>query len=220
VKTLQSVEEKRVLLRILGPYCTHIKSRPLSFLCRFYGLHRIRTMARQITKYFVVMDNILRNPKITWTYDLKGSLVGRNVPLMERTLDTTLKDEDLRQSGHKFKVGARKGKIVAALAADSKLLCSHNIMDYSLILGVYQRTPEDLKRRVNFENESLKMLPDGGILSEDGKQVYYMGIIDILQTWDKRKKYSGIFPVVHLQFEEPFLYRSSALRHPISRVYG
>jgi len=193
IKSLQNENEKRILLLLLQAYCKHIQTQPLSFLCRFYGLHSIRTLDGKLTRYFVVMKNILANRKAI-SYDLKGSLVNRKVPIIARTRRASLKDEDLRQAGNKFNVGAkRKEMIMKALNADSQFLCQNNIMDYSLILGVYQRTAEEQKCDLKFTDPKLKMFADGGILSEDGKEVYYMGIVDVLQTWNKEKSVQGFF---------------------------
>lgn len=86
---------------------------------------------------FVVMQNIFLNKvPIHETYDLKGSTVGRSTPMEQRLPGVALKDNDF---------GARSITISAALRnelmqqvhVDSLLLSSHNLNDFSFLLGVH-----------------------------------------------------------------------------------
>lgn len=68
------------------------------------------------------------------------------------------------------------------LEKDSSFLSSCKIIDYSLLLGIHDiegELPPEVKptygRYVPFWQKNW-----GGLLSDDKKQVYYMGVIDIL----------------------------------------
>ena len=86
------------------------------------------------------------------------------------------------------------------LSVDTKFLCSHNLMDYSLYLVVEQKksSGENLKalyrnRSAAFSVSSINTgLAVGGnrnlLGSFKGNEVYHIGLIDYLQKWDSNKK--------------------------------
>ena len=83
LKTI-SKDEFRFLKRILPSYYEHLKSHGDTLMARFYGCHKIifyKSGIRRCKKFrFVIMNNVFSTGKrIHARYDLKGSVVGRQV---------------------------------------------------------------------------------------------------------------------------------------------
>ncbi len=70
---------------------------------------------------------------------------------------------------------------------DSEFLESHNIMDYSLLVGISRDQRGTIPNQTPLKSKSLFRLVEGGTPSRTG-EVYYFGIIDILQQYNLRKK--------------------------------
>ena len=78
---------------------------------------------------------------------------------------------------------------------DVDFFAKHNILDYSLLVGIHER-----QRAAPNEtpvSESYQPTGDGkpinSVQSVDGSSVYYMGIIDILCQWDSKKRLERFF---------------------------
>ena len=79
---------------------------------------------------------------------------------------------------------------------DCQWFAKHLIMDYSLLVGIaelngiqYQDTNEAKRDDDNNNgNSNIFMQHHGGVLSDDGNHLYFLGIIDILQKYNKKKK--------------------------------
>ena len=206
LKTLPS-HERSVLASILEHYATHMQQYPDSLLCRFCGLHELK-LAGSKTKYinFVVMENILakaRDISIHEVYDLKGSYVDRRAISSSvkdpRNFRGTRKDMDLRRP---LIVGERGQAILAShLTSDAGFLNSLNLMDYSLLVGIHNCDPDgrccEQRRRMERSEDGKVRAKDilewgvrgAGPPDSEGKteSVYFFGIIDLLQQWDKSK---------------------------------
>eukprot|EP01043_Picozoa_sp_COSAG02_P021906 COSAG02_NODE_1124_length_14441_cov_21.457607_4_plen_1017_part_00 len=173
-------------------------------------------------------------------YDLKGSWIGRNAPAIspgtlvrcrlchddfifgqisacpkrpagfQHVPDVTMKDMDLN---YKLPMSKEKAaKLSVQLAHDTAWLCSHDIVDYSLYLGVHKRSYDvNMSRNASFRlssaDESLEVgarttpffaADDGGIgaVFVEGPAVFYVGVIDILQAYDFWKKLERFWKVV------------------------
>ena len=173
-----------------SPYEAHLReSAETSLLPRFYGCYAITIQYH--TKRFVVMESVFSTIKLPIhnVFDLKGSWIDRHSDLPDAS-SGTYKDMDLHSPLRLDKSSSRI--IYRNLESDSKLLCDHNIMDYSLLLGVH-----------NFEQNTGPGTHDA--VSEKGGNafvaqtiyvpIYAMGLIDILQTWNSMKwmeRYSKI----------------------------
>jgi hypothetical protein len=141
-------------------------------------------------------------------FDLKGSVRNRLVPPrdMERAPDgadfAVGKDLNFLQRGRGVVapgVAARRA-LLGQLRSDAELLASLNIIDYSLLLGV-ARAPEAALTlsgaeggaeteggRAGAWTRAFGGLAAGRPGPEPGhREVYYLGIIDILQPYDWRK---------------------------------
>ena len=93
--------------------------------------------------HLMLMENTLRlrNPEqLKYIFDLKGSLVDRKTMGLT-TNSTTLKDINFLMTKKANKdfpcfTTNTKQKLIDAMLKDVQFLCAHNLMDYSLLLGV------------------------------------------------------------------------------------
>jgi 1-phosphatidylinositol-4-phosphate 5-kinase len=144
-----SAKEHVLLKKMLHGYYQHIQQNPGTLICRFLGLHCLRIQKRHQRAgksyrkstqklYFVVMGNMFNTPfDIKRRYDLKGSWVGRSTSPEDYDPSTALKDVDFTKASETIDVGPdRRTEIVAQIARDSEFLRGHNIIDYSLLLGI------------------------------------------------------------------------------------
>jgi len=139
LKTIPKMEAK--LLRALLPaYYKHVMENENTLLPKFFGLHRVKPhKGRQVR--FVVMGNIFAtHKKVHERYDLKGSLIGREVTEQEISSfkeNITYKDIDWRRRDRKLLLGPRRKLFLDQLEKDCKLLEKLNVMDYSLLVGIH-----------------------------------------------------------------------------------
>ena len=243
IKTLKD-NECKFLRRILPHYFRYMIKNPNSFINQYYGLHRVKMPHLNRKIHFVVMNNILHTPKPIHTlYDLKGATYsGRYVKRSK--FETASKDskvcgkdlnfqgftDDNKSSNKKntgqsvskyrqwLKIGKAERKLafVDQIAADSVFLAKMKIMDYSLLIGVHGRDPQQVYGYIphdanNCDKDETKVgkIPvslfkrdDGGFwgMNNDGtlnNEIYYIGIIDILQQYNLLKftenKYKSYF---------------------------
>lgn len=166
---------------------------------------------RQADLRFVVMTNVFDTPlKIHEQYDLKGSTVGRHVDAPdandeeeEADAEVALKDLDFKR---RISLGPEnKAILLEQLEQDCKFMEQHNICDYSFLIGVHKidhksplynftfpshPSPKPLSQKSRYQEKASVFHRDfGGILSFDHKEVYFIGIIDTLTTWELGKKF-------------------------------
>ena len=151
------------------------------------------------------MENIfLAHLQPTEIYDLKGSWIDRST---NHGLNSgkIMKDMDLKK--YIILSSENRYKILKQLERDTMFLSSCNIMDYSLLLGIYylkiaqcnpmrpynnnkspQSSPSQQSSSSN-ENKLDELVFGGGVQAQiiEGPGVYYMGIIDILQKYTLKK---------------------------------
>ena len=126
-----------------------------------------------------------------------------------------MKDLDLEKRKEKVYIGEKSEILLNQIKQDADFLCKIGVNDYSLLLGIHyinreKKGNEEVSNDNHKENldsflkesnlsdrscdsrqEKLKTLidfEDGGIISETGNEVYYVGIIDILTYFNARKK--------------------------------
>jgi len=122
-------------------------------------------------------------------YDLKGSWVGRVTPLEKRDPHVALKDVDYQQANEKIRISQdRREHLLAQIRRDSEFLASNNIIDYSLLLGIHEK--ENTLQMDTSTQQSPETKPEQspGLLADDNKTMYFMGIIDILTPYDEMKR--------------------------------
>eukprot|EP01083_Nonionella_stella_P316555 1148453_1 len=183
IKTLTK-KEAQLLINTLSDYVEYMtKHQKVSFLTKYYGLHSVKLYSKVI--YFMVSGNVFPSDKglsnqIKERYDIKGSWIDRhtNRHLFENKL---MKDEDLHRK-------LRLDPIVSStihtqLANDTLFLQRQHIMDYSLLLGIsYQQITN---KNQDTPNGNTNYEVKANIV--EGPGVYYIGLIDMLQKWNKQK---------------------------------
>lgn len=151
---------------------------------------------------------------INVTFDLKGSTVDRksksvNLSSDDRVMEAinegrtfppmyqTFKDMDVKNP---FVIGPEaKAALITQLVADTTFLHTHQIMDYSLIVGVHQcdgqcRHPSNIAAatmRLDSPRSSghSQKLRSGLPGTWEGAECFFLlGIVDILQKFDISKK--------------------------------
>jgi hypothetical protein len=210
--------EFKTLMQMLPSYYAHVKRYSSTLLPRFLGLHSLRRRGQ--TLRFVVMNNLFpttADMPVLEQYDLKGSTVGRTAGAanIERNPRTVRKDLDFHRALHLPQRTALA--LQQQLSIDSEFLERHNIMDYSLLLGICaaddchaataaaeaapasdatEVTADDMAALVGEMNDdsrrgvrSLFEMHRGGTRSTDeAREIYYCGIIDILQVYSLKKQ--------------------------------
>ena len=150
LKTIPRREFKK-LKEILQNYHEYLTQKNTdSLMCRVFGLHKVifyRKKGKMSQKiYFCVMNNVFQTTKkIDLRYDLKGSTFGRQT-IKEKQgvqIDRTvaLKDVDFLNKKEVFKVGyENKQRIMNILRQDAQFFADNNIIDYSLLVGIHNRS--------------------------------------------------------------------------------
>jgi len=182
IKTLTTPEMK-VLKTIVHSYYNHMKKYKFSFLIKLVGLHSV-VIQNDVELFFVVMVNIFDKSQHIdpqEKFDIKGSWVNRfsekhaAEPRVYLGLDTNLMNE----KKFLYITENQKKKLKTQLELDSLFLNGHGIIDYSLLLGIQEvdsTKPHDTE------------LPPHGFMSHDNKEIYYVGLIDILQQYTLTKQ--------------------------------
>ncbi len=177
IKTITE-EEETFLRKIAYKYYSHMQDNPDSVIVRLYGLHKVRLARLQRYIAVVVMENLFynqENMRMHERYDLKGSTIGRRVLKGNKNpkdrYKKTLKDLDFSST---VSIGREsKHQLLEQLRSDVKFLSEHQIMDYSLLLGIHHHTRDGSthQRSMNIEidgdeitfvdiGDSFKCTPD------------------------------------------------------------
>lgn len=138
IKTVQH-KEAEFLQKLLPGYFLNISQNKRTLLPKFYGLYCYQCGGKNIR--FVVMNNLLPSiVKLHEKYDLKGSTYKRKASKNERSKSSpTLKDLDfidLHTEGLHLERDTYEA-LIKTLQRDCRVLESFKIMDYSLLVGVY-----------------------------------------------------------------------------------
>lgn len=211
LKTLLSdeVENMHCFLKEYHPYIVERYGKTL--LPQYLGMYRL-TVEGQVT-YIVVMRNIFNSRlPIHKKYDLKGSNPDREASEKERVKDLPcFKDNDFIKDGAKLYLDLdSKNKLISTLEADTAFLSRENLIDYSLCLGIHdcQQQQQEMadvsspKSTSSNEDEDdaeggqMMQVDDGsevGVItsaptSPGGRQIYSMGLVDVLTQFGLRKR--------------------------------
>ena len=135
-----------------------------------------------------------------------------------------LKDIDLKKGPrHAFRLSpSRRALLVHAIEDDSQFLEQHHIMDYSMLIGVKRRglSEEEELRNTIAQDDVISYTPfrcdEGGFATADladrQAEILFLGIIDILQPYNTRKKVERTFKQVftggkqEISSEDPVYY--------------
>ncbi|XP_076439316.1 phosphatidylinositol 4-phosphate 5-kinase type-1 alpha-like isoform X2 [Babylonia areolata] len=138
IKTVQH-KEADFLQKLLPGYFLNISQNKRTLLPKFYGLYCYQCGGKNIR--FVVMNNLLPSTvSLHEKYDLKGSTYKRKASKHERNKSKpTLKDLDFRELHNEGLLLERDTyeALIKTLQRDCRVLESFKIMDYSLLVGVY-----------------------------------------------------------------------------------
>ncbi|GAB1605825.1 phosphatidylinositol 4-phosphate 5-kinase type-1 alpha-like isoform X3 [Argonauta hians] len=138
IKTVQH-KEAEFLQKLLPGYYLNLNQNPRTLLPKFYGLYCYQCAGKNIR--FCVMNNLLPSSiKLTEKYDLKGSTYKRKASRHERAKESpTLKDLDFLDN-HPDGLTLEKetyDALIKTIQRDCRVLESFKIMDYSLLVGIY-----------------------------------------------------------------------------------
>ncbi|KAF4135050.1 Phosphatidylinositol-4-phosphate 5-Kinase [Phytophthora infestans] len=180
-------EEFDTLRAILPHYHEYLQSNPNSMLCRYFGCHSISLPIGKRRMYFVVMQNLFNEGPVDQRFDLKGNRDRRqavSAATMEGLIEVAkdrkaigqlLMDIDFLKISSGISLSyANTAQQQDQLCSDFVFLASRGIIDYSILLGVRYENPE--KRRSH----------QNGLTSHDQNEVYYVGIVDMLQRYNWR----------------------------------
>ena len=154
-------------------------------------------------QHFMIMDCVyyddeclLEMDKSLLIYDLKGSKYNRMTEKQNnyqfqfskndaaKNKISILKDNEWMDRGLKLSVTDKESKIMRQqLLKDIQFLKSLEIMDYSLLIAVY-----DDNNNNNNKNSKMKRIKS---IKNNRKQKYFIGIIDFLQHYSIYKKMEG-----------------------------
>ncbi|KAL3472672.1 hypothetical protein BJX99DRAFT_212589 [Aspergillus californicus] len=166
IKTIHHAEHK-LLRKILPEYYKHVEQNPNTLISQFYGLHRVK-MAYGRKIHFVVMNNLFPPHRdIHSTFDLKGSMIGREMSeeYIERNPRSTMKDLNWLRRHQQLECGpGKRDFFLAQLKRDVELLKRLKIMDYSLLVGIH-----DLGKgnEENLRDKTLQVFQPGGSREEE-----------------------------------------------------
>ncbi|OMO75348.1 Phosphatidylinositol-4-phosphate 5-kinase, core [Corchorus capsularis] len=171
IKTLKKSELK-VLLKMLPKYYNHVKEYENTLITKFFGLHRITLPGRRKVRFVVMGNMFCTELRIHRRYDLKGSTHGRCTDKDKIRENTTLKDLDL---SYEFQMDKSLRKFLfQQLSVDCMFLKSQQIIDYSLLLGLHFRAPEQLNGLLEPPNmmPNTESSPAGQGLTTEGDLLF------------------------------------------------
>jgi 1-phosphatidylinositol-4-phosphate 5-kinase len=213
-------EERNFLWQILPHYWRYISKNPDTLLPRFYGVYSMKHEGPGGVTRFIIMNNLFNTPyEPVEIYDLKGSTVGRFTTPKQRKEGVILKDVDIKNEERKlFLADDYCRKFVRILKRDTNFLAEHNVMDYSLLLGIHYETPDNIQKtkdnlnKLNNQKLILSAYKNcfqndfGGTQvtrpTDNVKEIYYIGIIDILVQYENFKRAENILKKVVYYKEE------------------
>lgn len=143
-----------------------------STLCRILGIFEFK----QTNTNILIMENITPSKPSAFLFDLKGSTYDR-VCLKDKNRlmrGTIMKDQDFKNLSIKLDITEDDARrLYCNIREDTRMLEELGIMDYSLLIGIYDE----------FRYPSCRYTVQGinGV-------IYRMGIIDFMQEYTLSKK--------------------------------
>ena len=134
------------------------------------------------------------NLDVDTIYDLKGSTKGR----ISKETEKVLKDLNWKNSERKINIGDRASYLYRKqLRRDTAFLEKLKIMDYSLLVGIHNINNQhdyqlNNKFHLDLQSPYLFTFCHRGMISSDKTEIYYAGIIDILQKYNAKKKVENV----------------------------
>lgn len=186
------------MLKLLPKYCKRITENLNSRLVRIAGMYKLLPDNQD----FLIMENVLPRKERAIIFDLKGSLVDRLVEVEGVPRGVVLKDQNFIDSKIRITIEKEQAsRIVSALEEDFMMLTSENIMDYSVLIAVYEKTFDTRSRYIVKTQENT----------------YSIGVIDILQEYNfakiSEKKFKSFYKKnkLFMSVAEPNIYHDRFL---------
>lgn len=172
VKTV-SAQERSSLISNLAEYHHYVINNKSSYLVRILGLFKI--CRKNI--YLIIMENISPSKQFAYVFDVKGSFYKRKTFTSDYSSPiprgVTLKDIDLINFEVSLELDeSDKEALISQLRQDVAMLEGQKLMDYSLLICIYDNQVPALTRY---------MVPSLN-------KVYAIAIVDYLQTFSLQKK--------------------------------
>jgi hypothetical protein len=209
VKTVTQ-SELPFFIKIMKQYHEHMLSYSDSLLSRFMGLYRMKVSGNKAMTVVVMQNLFYTNLLVHEKYDLKGSTVKRFVTQREIDNGTSVL-KDLNFKTKIYLSPTMKASFLETMKNDANFLRVSNIMDYSLLLGINNDGKLNGKKDVlpPPQHPTLWQKEQGGILasgvgggssgdsggekSSEKEATYFLGIIDILQKYNLKKKLENAY---------------------------
>lgn len=201
IKTVQS-KEAEFLKKLLPGYYMNFNQNPHTLLPKFFGLFCYQSLGKNIR--LLLMNNLLPQAvMMNEKYDLKGSTYKRLASKNERAKSSpTLKDLDFiseHPDGLLLDVAVYDA-IMKTISRDCLVLESFKIMDYSLLIGIHNKT--SVKNATDAVDGSE---PSTSIQNSKGRIVRLKG--DKLLDADYYKQYDQIsFPAQNQRGDDLLLF--------------
>ena len=139
IKTMND-SEMAVFMKALPEYFNHCRLYPDSILARIYGVYTVM-LEELVPVHILVMSNSAQvRHKMNYCFDLKGSMINREVKAKDIKPGGTLKDVNLLNICKNEQMLLFRKQDIRSLMSqiiyDSRFLCKYNLMDYSLLVIV------------------------------------------------------------------------------------
>lgn len=179
IKTISKAEKKFLVGEVLSDYHRYMLDHDDSLLSKIIGVFCFKF--QDSSKVWIMLQaNIFPKVRLIGIFDLKGSKVDRSSSKSSSgttTIKSNMIYKDLDFLNTKKKLFVRETDLQQfklSIFKDTTFLNRHNVMDYSLLLGISKDC--DAKAR-----------PLVGTGKDQGFY-YYVGIIDYLQSYNKFKQ--------------------------------
>lgn len=168
IKTVQKNEYK-FLKHLLPGYYLNITQNPRTLLPKFLGMYRIQAGDKNIR--VLVMNNLLPSSvPLGLKFDLKGSSHGRNASEKERSKKSPIyKCNDFRKMFSKNGIYLEDdllSTLLQTIKNDCLVLESFKIMDYSLLLAIYNIDEHKRSQLNSTTNKKTDAIADSNVTNE------------------------------------------------------
>jgi 1-phosphatidylinositol-4-phosphate 5-kinase len=162
LKTI-SCKEYKFLIKLVPRYYKYIFKNRFNLLPKFFGCYKLIRKYKHVKENFrfIVMENVFKTTKeIQIKFDLKGSIIGREVlnklsedERKQKSFDFALKDLDLIKLKQNINVGDKRDSLIHQIYLDSEFLKENNIIDYSLLVGVHKINNQPIQPKPRYQSE-------------------------------------------------------------------
>lgn len=173
--------DKLSLKNLMDDYTKYMRRNKNSLLPKFYGIYKKNNIV------YVIQKNLNPYKNGTWVFDLKGSHRRRTV--LRHTVKKIGKDNNFGDS--KIFINNAK-KIKKQMKKDTTFLKKHNLMDYSLLLCMRNKPVKEKDWKVWGKGKFCCDIKGPGPSKKSSININ-MGIIDILQKFNKKKFIESFF---------------------------